>query len=151
MRLNRRLLVLVGLSLVAVALALPATAQTPPFPDFFYPYGRALVGGQNLSPEVQPVLAFVNGNLCGSAMTKLATEEADAGKTVYVVNVLHDGAGAGQRPGCGHPGDPVTLYFPSGHYIGGTKPAFQSGAGARVDQNLTPLSFRASAPLLARD
>jgi hypothetical protein len=140
----------IGAAVAAVAL-LPATAQTPPFPDFFYPYGQAQSAGANLDPAVQPVLAFVNGTLCGSAMTQVATEGADAGKTVYVVNVLHDGTGPGQRPGCGHAGDPVTLYFPQDHRLGSTTATFQPGSGSRVDQNLVQLPFRLPVPLSTRD
>jgi hypothetical protein len=68
-------------------------------------------------PEVQPVVAFVHGQPCGSGSTLVAgpgpdVPAEDTGKTVYVLNVLAAGTGTGQAPGCGDPGDPVLLYFP---------------------------------------
>jgi hypothetical protein len=125
----------------AALLTTTALAADPGVPDFFWPYGRVLVNGANLSPTAQPVVALVNGKVCGFAETKVATAEPgtpaeDVGKTVYVIDVLADGPGAGQRPGCGHPGDPVTLYFPGSHLIADVQPTFQQGP-LRLDLNLT--------------
>ncbi len=127
----------------AIALARDAAALDPPRPDFFWPYGVVQADGANLNPTAQPVLAFIGGSVCGSATTRVAeagpdTPPADAGKTVYVVDVLADGPGAGQRPGCGHTGDPVTLYFPASGRIASFHPTFQAG-GLRVDLQLTQM------------
>ena len=123
---------LLVLGCVAMATASQATAVDPPQPDFFWPYGRVQVGRANLAPSEQPVVALIGGIVCGSATTRIATPgpdtpAEDAGKTVYVVDVLADGSGPGQRPGCGHVGSPVTLYFPGSGRIAGHHPTFQIG------------------------
>lgn len=118
-----------------------AGAVDPPRPDFFWPYGIVQVDGANVSPPEQPVVAFMGGTACGSAMTKVAlagqdVPPGDVGKTVYVVDVLADGPGPGQRVGCGRVGQPVTLYFPASGRIASFHPTFQVG-GLRVDIELT--------------
>jgi hypothetical protein len=67
----------------------------------------------NLVPNSQPVLAFVSGTACGTALTRLApsgpeTPPEDADHTVYALKVLS----AVDRAGCGLPGASVSLYFP---------------------------------------
>ena len=95
-----------------------AFAQSgPPQPTFYWPYGVVQANGANLSPAVQPVIAFVNGKVCGSGMTQVATAgtntpASDVGKTVYVLEVAADGSAPGERVGCGKAGSGVTLYFP---------------------------------------
>ena len=65
--------------------------------------------------------------------------------------MLADGTGEGDRPGCGHIGDPVTLYFPALGRIAGFHPTFQVG-GLRVDVDLTQsLGQRQSLGFLASD
>lgn len=131
-------------------------AIDPPQPDFFWPYGRVQLDGANIAPAAQRVIGIVNGRACGEAETFLVDEgpgvpPADAGKTVYVVDVLADGPNAGQRPGCGHPGDTVTLYFPDAHRFAVQQAAFVPGS-ARLDVDLGPeLSHRLPGPMLASD
>ena len=133
-----------------------ATAQDPPQPDFFWPYGRVQLAGQNLEPSQQRVIGIVNGRACGEATTFIAAEApgvpaGDIGKTVYVVDVLADGAQSGHRPGCGRPGDPVLLYFPESHRMAQQQPFFTVG-GQRVDADLGPeLVNRLQTPMLAND
>ncbi len=136
-----------------------AQAQTVPSPPTFaYLYGRVTVGVENVSPETQPVLAFVNGTSCGGAPTEtfIATEgddtpDEDVGATVYVIDVLADGESSYEREGCGHPGDPITIYLPSIGRMGSSQPLFQAGH-TRADIELdVVLQFRASVPQLAID
>lgn len=132
-----------------------ASADGPPAPDFYWPYGKVQVFGANLGPPVQPVIAFVNGRACGSAMVSVAqqaegTPAGDVGRTVYVVDVLADGPGIGQRPGCGRPGDLVTLYFPRTG-VALQQPLFKQG-GQRVDLDIgTRTIYHLPAPLMASD
>ncbi len=133
-----------------------AQAQGPPQPDFFWPYGTVLFDGGNIDPAIQPVLAIVNGKVCGQATTMIAGPGAgvpasDVGRTVYVVDVLAAGSNAGQMPGCGTPGAPVTLYFPQAQRVALEQPAFQQG-GHRVNLNLGPaLIYRLQTPMVAND
>lgn len=128
------------MTVVALASALwvgLGAAQAQPQPDFFWPHGVVQAGGANIDPTVQPVIAFVRGTSCGSSTTKLATAgpdvpAADVGKTVYVVDVLADGSGAGQRAGCGRAGDPVTFWFPQIRRMAVQEPVFKVGQ-ARAD------------------
>ncbi len=153
-RLLRRLAVpaaaVVGLALVAVH------ADGPPQPDFFWPYGTVQIDGANIEPAEQPVIAFVNGKSCGDAFTKVAPEgpdtpEGDAGKTVYVVDVLADGTNPGDRAGCGRAGDPVSFYFPPIGRMAAQQPLFTAGS-ARVDLDLSvELANRLVAPMAASD
>lgn len=155
-RRRRAMAGLLGGVLLAAGIVGAAHAADPPAPDFFWPYGRALVGGQNISPVSQTVIAFVNGRQCGQATTLVAqpadgTPPGDVNRTVYVVDVLADGAGAGQLPGCGHAGDPVTLYFSGSKRVALQQPIFKQG-GERWDLDLGPeLSFQVSAAMLAGD
>uniref|UniRef100_UPI00332CC1B7 hypothetical protein n=1 Tax=Pseudoalteromonas sp. 5-MNA-CIBAN-0065 TaxID=3140421 RepID=UPI00332CC1B7 len=88
----------------------------------------------------QPVIAIVRGRACGEGTTTVATEPpADAGKTVYVLQVLADGPEAGQRPGCGRDGDVAMLYFPAAGRIALEQPLFQTGQTVRADLTLTAL------------
>ena len=133
-----------------------AGAQSPPQPDFFWPYGTATVGGANLAPAVQPVIALINGKACGSSTTRVAEANpdnppADVGRTVYVVNVEAAGSGPGQSPGCGMSGLPVMLYFPAAGRIAIQAPAFSPG-GRRVDLELgISLSTRLQLPMTASE
>jgi hypothetical protein len=156
LRSRRFTLALLFSLLLGTAAISTAAADTPPVPDFFFPYGKVQMGGANLNPTVQPVIAFVNGKACGDSQTLVApaapdTPPDDVGKTVYVVDVLANGAALGQRPNCGHPGDTVSLYFPVAHAIGNQTPSFQQG-GQRVDLDLTTnLSHRLTTPQVAID
>ena len=133
-----------------------AGAVDPPQPDFFWPYGQVQLDGANLDPEVQPVIAIVNGRACGEAETRVVqagegVPPGDAGRTVYVVDVLADGPNAGQRPGCGHAGDAVTLYFPLSHRFATGQLQFVIG-NLRADVELGPaLGNRLPLPMLAGD
>ena len=141
--------------MLALSSAAPAAADSPPAPDFYWPYGRVQIFAGNLAPPIQPVIAFVNGRACGEALVSVAppadgTPIGDVGRTVYVIDVLADGKGVGQRRGCGHPGDLVTLYFPrSGIAI--QQPLFKQG-GQRVDLDIgVQTSHRLQAPLMSSD
>ncbi len=153
LRSRRRMAALLVSFVLGGAFIASAFAQAPTAPDFFWPYGKVLIGGANLDPVVQPVVAFVNGNACGSGETLVATAAEgtpadDVGKTVYVLDVLADGTSVGQRPGCGHPGDAVTLYFPASHSVASQQPTFVPG-GQRVDLDLgTNLPYRQQAALV---
>lgn len=153
---HRKFLALLVPALGALVLAGVATADSPPVPDFFWPYGLIQANGTDISPQVQTVMAFVNGHSCGTAQTQVAsaapgTPPGDVGHTVYVINVLADGTSAGDRAGCGHPGDPVTLYLPQSHLIAQQQPAFQQG-NQRVDLNMSvQLSNQSVIPSLAND
>ena len=145
--------------LVLVSLAFGANialGQNPPHPDFFWPYGTVQLGGSNIEPAQQTVIGLVNGRACGEATTLVATAgpgvpPGDVGKTVYVVDVLADGPNAGQRPGCGHPGDQVLLYFVGSHRLA-VQQAFFAVGGQRLDVQLGPeLAFRLTTPVLASD
>lgn len=145
---------LVSLSVVAIP-GLRVAAQTPPAPTFYWPYGKVQVGGANLVPAVQPVIAFVNGKACGSGSTTVATAAdgtpaGDVGKTVYVIDVFADGSATGERRGCGHAGDVVTLYFPLTG-IAAQQPLFKQGH-QRVDLDIAAqTSFSLQAPMMAAD
>ena len=133
----------------------PVSADTPPAPDFYWPYGKIQIFGGNLSPSNQPVIAFVNGKACGAAQVTVAPEAegtpiGDVGRTVYVIDVLADGAAVGQRPGCGHPGDLVTLYFPKSG-IAVQQPLFKQG-GQRIDLDVgVQTIYRLQAPMMSAD
>ncbi len=157
----RRLLETIATGGIATALGWAALvqAQTPPGPPTFaYVYGRVTLNGENITPETQPVLAFVNGNSCGGApaQTFVATDgdvvpEEDIGATVYVIDVLADGENTYERDGCGNPGDPIVLYLPGIGRMAGVQPLFQAGP-IRADIELdVSLQFRASLPQLATD
>jgi hypothetical protein len=147
---------LLAAGVLAAALFEAARADDPPAPDFFWPYGRAQIDGQNISPPSQTVLAYVNGRQCGQATTLIAppadgTPPGDVNRTVYVIDVLADGSSAGQRPGCGHAGDPVTLYFAGSRRVAIQQPLFKQG-GERWDVDLGPeLSFHVTGAMLAGD
>ena len=146
---------LVSLFLGLAALSL-AGAQNPPQPDFFWPYGTVLLGGENIEPAQQPVIGLVNGKACGESTTFIATDApgvpaGDVGKTVYVVDILADGSGPGHRPGCGTLGAPVALYFPESNRLSQQASAFTVG-GQRVDVSLaSELIYRLQGPMLASD
>jgi len=140
----------------AVAVSGIATADSPPVPDFFWPYGLIQVNGADVSPQVQPLIAFVNGRACGIAQTQVATAAdgtpaSDVGHTVYVIDVLADGSGAGDRPGCGRPNQPVTLYLPQSGLVAAQQPLFQQGS-ERVDLNMsTHLVYHGASAAVASD
>lgn len=111
-------------SFLAFAVVSAVSAAGPPQPDFAWPYGKVQQDGANITPGVQRVIALVNGKACGEGMTLVAqagpgVPAGDVGKTVYVVDVLADGTSPGQRVGCGHPGDIISLYFPGFAPAGG--------------------------------
>ncbi|MGE0599681.1 MAG: hypothetical protein AB7J35_11580 [Dehalococcoidia bacterium] len=147
------MLVLVFLALVAASVA---SAEDPPQPDFFWPYGRVAIDGQPAQPADQTVIGLVNGMACGDATTKVAqagtgVPAEDIGATVYVVDVLAAGDGSGQRPGCGMPGDTVMLYFVGSRRIAVQQPVFTPGS-QRVDVDLGPeLSYQLVGAMVARD
>ena len=143
----------------AIGWAALAGAQSPPgAPTFAYLYGQVLVGGENVAPESQPVIAFVNGISCGGAPTTtlVATEgddvpEEDIGRTVYVIDVLANGTNNYERTGCGEPGLPIMLYLPAIGRMSSQQPLFQSGP-IRADLELDiALTQRAGIPQLAAD
>lgn len=154
---GRRIAAAVLVCLSAILGGAPgALAQAPPpAPTFYWPYGIVQIAGTNLTPAVQPIIAFVNGRVCGSGITAVAaaaegTPAGDVGKTVYVIDVLADGSATGERPGCGHAGDAVTLYFTKSG-IAAQQPAFKQG-GQRVNLDITTqMGFRATMPALAAD
>ncbi len=158
MRMTRRAVsILTGASLLGGAFfAANVSAQAPGPPDFFLIYGQVQVNGANISPEVQPVIAYVNGKVCGQGETLVATEgenvpESEIGKTVYRIDVRADGTRVDQTPGCGRSGDKVTLYFPSIQRFGAQEPTFKTGS-ERVDIALGgALQYRLVSPLVARD
>jgi hypothetical protein len=147
-----------GLCLLALALfaARGVEAQAPPQPDVFWPYGIVAADGGNIDPAIQPVVAIVNGRVCGSANTTIAlpgpgVPPSDIGRTVYVIDVLAAGTNPGQLPGCGTPGAPVILYFPQSARVAFEQPAFQQG-GHRVNLNLGPeLIYRLQGPMVSND
>ncbi len=135
----------------------PAGALEPPAPPLFaWPYGTVQAEGGNIDPAVQPIIALVNGRACGEAMTQVAvagpgTPASDVGKTVYVVDVLADGARPGERPGCGAPGLAIRFWFPVAGRFAQQEAVYAPG-GQRVDLELGPvLPFRMAAPLVAAD
>lgn len=144
-------------SLLLGLLAIGAVrAADPPQPDFFWPYGKVQVDGANIQPTSQRVIGLVNGKACGDATTLVAqagpgVPAGDAGKTVYVVDILADGTNPGQRPGCGHPGDMALLYFPDLHRFALQAAVFTQGS-VRLDLDLGPeLPFRLRGQMLAND
>lgn len=147
------MLVLAFLALWGVRAAL---ALDPPQPDFFWPYGRVMIDGQNVEPTEQTVIALVRGVACGEATTKVAEAgpgipDADVGATVYVVDVLAAGDESGQRRGCGVPGDAVTLYFVGSHRVAVQQPLFVMGS-QRVDVDLgQELAFRLVGAMVSGD
>ncbi|MFN8616666.1 MAG: hypothetical protein U0837_06185 [Dehalococcoidia bacterium] len=143
-------------SLFLALTAIRARAADPPQPDFFWPYGKVQLDGANIFPTSQRVIGIVNGKSCGDASTLVAQAGAgvpagDVGKTVYVVDILAGGTNSGQRPGCGHPGDVVSLYFPQMHRFALQEAAFAPGS-LRLDVDLGgELPFRLQGPMLAND
>lgn len=143
-------------SILAIAAVCLVSAAGPPQPDFAWPYGKVQQDDANLAPAVQRVIGIVNGKACGEAMTLIAlagvgVPAGDVGKTVYVVDVLADGPNSGQRPGCGRPGDIISLYFPDSHRLAAQQTTFQAGS-QRLDVDLAPeLVFRLQGPMLAND
>lgn len=135
---------------------LPGEAADPPQPDFFWPYGQVRLDGANIDPAEQPVIGLVNGRACGQATTRVAqagpgVPAGDVGKTVFVVDILANGLEVGHRPGCGHPGDAVQLYFPLARRLGVQGALFVAGP-QRLDVDLGPeLQFALRGPMVASD
>ena len=131
-------------------------AANPPLPEFAALYGHALIAGTNIAPQEQRVIAFVRGRACGEGRTFIpaageGVPPTDVGRTVYTVNVLPSGPGAGQRPGCAFPGDQVTLYFPESHRTT-TLPLAYTPGGRRVDLDLdVDMQYQVSLPWVAGD
>ena len=149
-------IVLTALALVATSRARPSNAANPPLTEFLSVYGHALVAGVNISPEQQRVIAMVRGRACGEGHTLVpqageGIPPTDVGRTVFTVNVLPSGPGAGQRPGCAFVGDQVTLYFPESHRST-TLPLAYSPGGRRVDLDLDiDMQYRLVLPQVAKD
>jgi hypothetical protein len=143
-------------ALVAAALGTGAVAAQsgPPFPDFFWPYGTVQIGGENVTPPTQLVVALVNGRACGQTETKLAeaipaNPPADVGKTVFALTVHAGGDGPGQVEGCGRLGDRVIFWLPRTGAFASQQPFFAPGP-LRVDLTLlTPLAHRVAVPLVS--
>jgi hypothetical protein len=144
------------LAFLAISASRVAVAADPPQPDFFWPYGRVSVDGAPAQPTEQTVIGLVRGMACGDAVTKVVqagdgVPPEDVGATVYVVDVLAAGEDPGQRPGCGEPGDAVTLYFVGSRRIAVQQPSFVVGS-QRVDVDLGPeLSFQLVGAMVASD
>jgi hypothetical protein len=105
---------------------------------------------------VQPVVAFVHDTNCGAGSTSVAeagdgVPASDAGKTVYVLDVLADGPGAFQRTGCGRPGDVVRLYLPLLHAFLLPPSTFHQGFQRLDTTPGVPLGFQVRTPLTAAD
>lgn len=149
-----------ALVLASLVSGLPAPmlagAQSPPAPDFYWPYGIARVSGANLDPTAQTLVAFVRGKACGETTTMVATAgpntpASDVGKTVYVVNIAASGTLPGQRPACGQSGDPVLFYLPQLHRTATQQPQFHQGTD-RVDLDFdNRLQYQLRAPQVAID
>ena len=145
-----------GAMVAAAVVATLVTAQSPPVPDFYWPYGTVQLSGGNISPQAQPIIAFVNGKSCGNDETQYVEPNSDSppidgGKTVYAIDVLADGQQPGQRPGCGTAGAPVTLYLPLLGRIAIQQPLFKVG-GERVDLDLgLLLGSKRRLPMIAAD
>jgi len=117
-------------------------------------YGSVLVDGVNLQPQGQPLVAIVNGRVCGATTTFLNpdSEPVDGGLTVYVLTVAAGGSRANELPGCGADGDPITLYLPEVGLLVSPPVTFSSG-WARADLSLIsgPSLQRNLLPLIATD
>ncbi len=143
-------------ALVALAVSSFALAQSPPQPDFFWPYGTVLHGATNLDPVDQPLVSIVRGQACGVTRPLVATAQTgtpagDVGKTVYAIDVLADGSGSGQIPGCGRTGDAVLFYLPAAGLVSTQQPLFHAG-DERVDLTMdTSLSVRLVLPVVSDD
>ena len=102
------------------------------------------------------MIAFVRGQACGLTRPLVATADpgnppADVGKTVYTIDVLADGPGTGQRPGCGRPGDPVLFYLPVAGRLANQQPLFVQGE-QRVDLSVdVSLGARLIIPVVSDD
>ena len=119
-RLRPALIALVASAGLAALLAPGVAAQNGPPgpPDVTFVFGQVLQNGENIVPEQQPIIVFVNGRACGWDETKVAEAHPDnppddIGKTVYAVDVRADGSGPFQAPGCGTNGDEMTFYLPA--------------------------------------
>lgn len=164
------LLAVVAVAAVAVA-AIPSRAQPPAFPLFTTVYGSALADGENLDPREQPLVAFVNGRVCGWSATRHAPDDEGAsdptpddesarddesdpgpGRTVYAVDARSDGDGLYQLPGCGAAGDAVLFYLPVGGRMAEERARFGGDEAVRADLSFdVRLSWRLRAPQLAND
>lgn len=128
-------------------------------PNFALFYGTVQDNDENIVPAEQTMLAIVNGQVCGSARTSVAEDVPEnspefIGKTVFTINVMADGDGAFQRPGCGNDGDSVRFYFPEVGRFAEQTGTFAPVEGGPLEANLTlgpELSARLSVPLIARD
>ncbi|MFQ5380213.1 MAG: hypothetical protein ACE5EF_01135 [Dehalococcoidia bacterium] len=142
-------------AILAVSLPAGATAiADPPIPTELRLFGSVLVDGSNVEPRGQPLLAIVNGRVCGETTIFLNPEgePVDGGLTVYVLTVAAAGSGANEHEGCGEDGDPITLYLPGKGLLASSPVAFSSG-WARADLSLTtgPQLARNLLPLIATD
>ena len=153
---------LVAVSALAALFGFRGTAEgvdpPPAPPDFTTVFGPVQLDGQNISPAVQPIVAFVNGNSCGDSeeQTQVASDDPanapDIGKTVYAISVFADGSGFGQSPGCGTSGDSIHFYLPALHRMANETATFDGVGFTRQELTLGPeLQFRATVPVLAAD
>ena len=136
---------------VALAIGIAsARAQDPPLPVFAYRYGRAAVSpGQDLQPPTGHVVAIVRGRGCGEGVTLVAPPGSgeDTGHTVYTVQAESDAV----DPGCGVPGEPITLWFPTARRMADAIGPWFSGS-ARMDATAgRELPFGSVLPSVARD
>ncbi|GAB4337248.1 MAG: hypothetical protein Kow0010_25330 [Dehalococcoidia bacterium] len=148
---------------LATVLAHDARAQdpVPGPPDDNYVYGQVLLGGANIAPPEQTIIAFVNGISCGWDQTRVATDHpdnppADVGKTVYAVAVRRDGTGPAQKPGCGTGGDLIRFYLPETRRFATQTAVFTTGDPASTNKraNLSmdvDLANALTIPLIASD
>jgi len=128
----------------------------PSAPDFTTVFGPVQLDSQNILPNEQPVIAFVNGRSCGTDTTQVAADvpsnEPDIGKTVYAVDVLADGTGFSQLPECGADGDTITFYFPALHRVANETSTFTGVGFKREELTLdSELIFRFPVPLVTAD
>jgi hypothetical protein len=134
-----------------------ASGTVPPTPpDFSTVFGPVQLDGQNLQTSEQTLIAMVNGQACGHTATQVASDdpsnEPDIGKTVFAVNVMANGSGFSQVPGCGTNGDIIHFYLPEEHRLA-TETSVFSGVGFQR-QELTldaELVNRLPVPLVTAD
>lgn len=150
------------IAVAAAVAALPSRAQPPAFPEFTTVYGRALIDGENLQPPDQPLVAFINGRVCGWTSVRLvpaadgdgedAESDPDAGRTVYAVDARSGGDGLYQLPGCGRAGDAIRFYLPLSGRMAEEEARFGGDGAARADLSFgVDLPWRLRAPQLANE
>lgn len=140
----------------AASWVVPEAAAQPPLPEFATRYGTILDAGANLDPPSQPIVAIVNGRVCGSDRTFIAppgpnVPPEDVGRTVYRIDVYAKGDGPGHHPDCAVVGDTIRFYLPESGRFANETSTFAPGA-ERLDLTVgDPLPYRGLAPRVARD